>query len=292
MSRRPILLLIAVLSAGLLLGACNRMVRVETGERIVCTYGEVTTDTIRTIEVPSADAGTYKVVRMTVTCERHKRLETLYAQAQAAIIAGDLTTARSVLAEVVKIEPQFKNAQQQIDAIDAGIPPVVDTSATKPSAGTTTPPAPGTTTPAPGGSASSTDKQPVGPVASLAQWVPESLPGYTAQPISVDVFTLTRQYRPAASAPTDALVVVVEQYKDATKAKSAIKSDLGSAYSADPSTLTIHGRSVYFGTDSHRFAIAAWNENGVVVAIEASSKTGQPAALRSHLTSLVTAILK
>jgi len=285
MSRRPILLLIAVLSAGLLLGACNRMVRVETGERIVCTYGEVTTDTIRTIEVPSADAGTYKVVRMTVTCERHKRLETLYAQAQAAIIAGDLTAARSALAEVVKIEPQFKNARQQIDAIDAGIPPVVDTSATKPSASATT-------TPAPGGSTSSTDKQPVGPVASLSRWVPESLPGYTAQPITADVFTLTRQYRPAASAPTDALVVVVEQYKDATKAKSAIKRDLGSAYSGGASTLTINGRSVYFGTDSHRFAIAAWNENGVVVVVEASSKVGQPAALKSHLASLVTAILK
>jgi len=288
MSRRPlpVLILVAILSAGLLLLAgCNRTVRVETGERIVCTYGEVVTDTIHTVEVPSDQAGKYKVVRETITCDRHKRLEALYAEAQAAIVAGDLKTARVRLAEIVTTEPTFRNAQQQLDAIDEGKTPTVDTSVS-PSSGSTT-----TKTPAAGGTPSQ-GQEPVGPVATLSTWVPDTLPGYTSTPIIADVYTLTRQYLPAKTDPTDALVIVVEQYKDAAAAKAAISNDLGASYPTDSSVITVSGRSVYFGTDGHRFAIAAWNENGVIVAVEGSSKTGNPAALKAHLTSLVTAIVK
>ncbi|HEY5484320.1 MAG TPA: hypothetical protein VIK31_11025 [Propionibacteriaceae bacterium] len=295
MSRRSILIsvlivaLVALVSLAFLLPSCAAKVRVETGERIVCTYGEITTDTIHTIEVPAADAGKYKVVRETVICPRHKLLESLYAEAQAAIVSGDMTTARAKLAEVVKLEPQFRNAQQQIDAIDAGKTPIVDTGLLKPSSTMTI--TSGTTS-NPGGSASAPEKQPVGPVASLSSWVPAVLPGYTAAPIVADVFTLTRQYKPAAGMPTDALVVVVEQYKDATAAKNAIKYDLGASYSTGTQTLSVNGRSVYFGTDGRRFAIAAWNENGVLIVVEGSSKTGKPAELKSHLSSLVSAITK
>jgi len=288
MSRRPIpvLILVAILSAGvLLLAGCNRIVRVETGERIVCTYGEVVTDTIRTVEVPSDQAAKYKVVRETITCDRHKRLEALYGEAQAAIIAGDLKTARAKLAEIITTEPTFKNAQQQLDAIDEGKTPTVDTSVS-PSSGSAT-----TKTPAAGGTPSQ-GQEPVGPVATLSTWVPDTLPGYTSTPIIADVYTLTRQYQPAKTDPTDALVIVVEQYKDAAAAKAAISNDLGVSYPTDSSAITVSGRSVYFGTDGHRFAIAAWNENGVIVAVEGSSKTGNPAALKAHLTSLVTAIVK
>jgi len=297
MSRRSILISVlmvvfaALVSLALLLPGCAAKVRVETGERIVCTYGEVTTDTIHTIEVPAADAGKYKVVRETVICPRHKLLESLYAEAQAAIVSGDMTTARAKLAEVVKLEPQFRNAQQQIDAIDAGKTPLLDTGLLKPSSSSSSTTSPGSAT-TPGDSTSAPGKEPVGPVASLSHWVPAVLPGYAAAPIVADVFTLTRQYKPAPGTPTDALVVVVEQYKDATAAKNAIKHDLGSSYSANSETLTVNGRSVYFGTDWHRFAIAAWNESGVLVVIEGSSKTGDPAALKSHLTSLVTLITK
>jgi uncharacterized Zn-binding protein involved in type VI secretion len=109
-------------------------------------------------------------------------------------------------------------------------------------------------------------------------------------PVVSGTYTLTRQYKPAAAAPTDALVVVVEQYKDATSAQKAIKNDLGSAYGTGAQTMTVNGRAVWFGTDGKRFAVAAWNEGGIVVVVEGSSKAGKPAALKGHLTSLVTAI--
>lgn len=289
MSRRPMIVLVAALSAlvlaGLVAGGCSRTVRVETGERIVCTYGEVVTDTVRTIEVPAGKAADYRVVRKTVTCDRHKLLESLYAEAQAAILVGDLGTARVKLAEVVKIEPLFKNAQQQLAAIDVGQTPKVDASAAPASPS-------GSATSTPSGAAPAEGQQPVGPVATLSTWVPNTLPGYTSTNIIADVYTLTREYVPSKSVPTGSLVIVVEQYKDAKSAKSAIKNDLGRSYSTAASTFTVSGRSVYFGTDGHAFAIAAWNENGVVVVVQGSAKSGSGSKLKSHLASLVTAIVR
>ena len=296
MTRRSTFVWIALAAAGLIAAAalvgsgCSRKVRVETGERIVCTYGEVTTDTIHTIEVPAADAAKYKVIRKTVICPRHQQLETLYSAAQDAIESGDMTAARAKLAEVLKLDPLFKNAQQQIDAIDAGKKPVIDRSI-GPKPGTSTSP-PGSTTPPSGNTTPSPGKEPVGPVATLQSWVPETLPGYTSAPIVADVYTLTREYLPTASAPTKTLVVVVEQYKDASYAKAAIKNDLVHSYPDDASTLTVSGRSVYFGVNGRGRAIVAWNESGVLVVIEGSAKTGEPSGLKSHLSSLVTAIVK
>jgi hypothetical protein len=285
------LVAVALVAAAALVGySSTRTVRVETGERIVCTYGEVTTDTIHTIEVPAADAAKYKVVRETVICARHQQLETLYAAAQDAIDSGDMAAARAKLVEVIKLEPLFKNAQQQIDAIDAGKTPVVDRSI-GPKPGTVTP-TPGATPPPPDDSTSSPGKEPVGPVAALSTWVPASLPGYTATPIIADVYVLTREYLPSASAPTSALVVVVEQYKDATYAKAAIKNDLALTYSGSAATLSISGRSVYFGVNGRGRAIVAWNEGGVLVVIEGAVKSGPPVGLKGHLTSLVTEIVK
>lgn len=296
MRRRLTLISIALLAVGVLVTGCARMVRVETGQRITCTYGEVVTDTVKTIEVPADKAADYKVVSTTVICARHTRLETLYAEAQAAIVAGDLATARTKLVEVVTIEPLFKNARQQLDAIDSGGTPKVDTSGLKPSTSqpsTTTPATPGTPA-GPGAPATEpgSGQEPVGPVASLSSWVPDKLPGYAATPIIADVYTLTREYLPTKSMPTYALVAVVEQYKNATGAKSAIKNDHGRSYAASASTLTIRGRSVYFGTDGQHRAIVAWNENGVVVVLEGSVKTGSPSGLKGHLSGLVAAIVK
>ena len=290
MSRRPVLIVttMALFLGALVLAGCSRMVSVQTGERIVCTYGEVLTDTVKTVEVPAADAAKYKVVRETITCDRHKRLEALYAEAQAAILAGDLTTAHAKLGEIVKTEPQFRNAAAQIAAIDAGKTPAVDKGAPQPGSTATS----GTTPAQPGGTGSAPGKEPIGPVASLSSFVPETLPGYTGDPITSDAFSLAREYVPTKAMPTDALVVVVEQYKDTAAAQSAIKYDLRGGYSTNGSTFTVAGRQVYFGTDSHRFAIVAWNEQGILVVIEASSKTGQPAGLKSHLTSLINAIVQ
>lgn len=255
------------------LSGCTRMVRVETGEVTTCTYGEVISNTVKVVEVPADKAGDYSVVTKTVTCARHARLEALYAEAQAAILASDLSTARAKLAEIVAADAAFRRAKAQLDAIDKGQKPVPDSGGT-------------------GGGTDSGGKLPVGPIANLAAFVPDTLPGYTALPITSDVFTLARQYAPAAGGPTDSFVIVVEQYRDATAAKAAIASAIAPGYGSNVSTVMIAGRSARFGTDGKRFATIAWYEGGVLIVLEASSKSRKPAGLKSHLVSLASAIVQ
>jgi len=270
--RLPIVLIGLALTA-LLLGGCQQKVTVETGERVVCTYGEVVTDTVKTIEVPADQADRYGVVERTVTCDRHARLAVLYAAAQAAIRSGDLKTAREKLSAVVAGDPLFLKAAAQLADIEAGRTPQPDGGG--PSSGT-----------------SSGGKQPVGPVANLSRFVPDVLAGYKAQPVLADVYTLTREYVPTGGGDVESLVIAVEQYRDAAAAKQAIAATIKKDYSISPSSPAVNGRTLYFGTDGTRFGLVSWNENGVVVAIEASSKSRKPAGLKGTLVSIVGEILK
>jgi hypothetical protein len=274
MSKRLAIIIVALSVCGAaLLSGCARMVRVETGELVTCTYGEVVTDTVRVVEVPADKAAGYSVVTKTVTCDRHKRLEALYAEAQAAIVASDLAAARAKLAEIVAADAAFKRAKAQLDAIVAGKKPLPDSGGS-------------------GGGSGSGGKQPVGPVANLSGWVPNVLPGYAGAPITSDVYTITREYVPAAGGPADSLVIVVEQYRDAAAAKAAIAGAIAPGSNSDVSTVQIAGRSVRFGTDGSRFATLAWNENGVLIVLEASSASRKPAGLKSHLVSLASQIVR
>jgi hypothetical protein len=269
--RLPIVL-VSVAAAVLLLSGCQQKVTVEAGERVVCTYGEVVTDTVKTIEVPADQADRYGVVERTVTCERHARLADLYAAAQTAIRSGDLKTAREKLAAVVAGDPLFLKAAAQLKDIEAGKKPQPD------SGGST-------------GGGSSGDQKPVGPVANLLRFVPDVLIGYKAQPVVADVYTLTREYVPSGGGDVESLVIVVEQYKDAASAKQAIASIKGD-YPVSPSSPAANGRTLYFGTDGTRFGLVSWNENGVVVAVEASSKSRRPAGLKGALVSIAGEIVK
>jgi len=295
MNRRIGLPLFTIAASVLLLftlaGCGQKTVRVETGERIVCTYGEVLTDTVKAIEVPVAKVDKYGIVSKTVTCELHRRLEVLYAEAQTAIAAGDLETAKIKLAEIVKADSSFRKAQEQLDAIEAGKTPAKDTNTAISPAETGTNAGTNTGTGTTGGSGES-EPEPIGPVASLKPWVPDRLTGYTATPIIADVYTLTREYKPGPSSPVDSLVIVVEQYANAADVKSAIANSIGSDYSENASNATVEGRAVRFGTDGHRFATVAWGEGGLLVVIEGGSEAGSPERLKSHLLSLVAEIVK
>jgi len=272
MSRRTRAALVTLaLLAAVVLSGCARTVRVESGELVTCAYGEVVTNTVKVVEVPADKAAQYRVVSTTVTCDKHKGLEALYAQAQASIVASDLVAARLKLAEIVKADAAFRRAQAQIDAIDAGQKP-------SPDSGT--------------GGDNTGGKEPVGPIANLASRVPDTLPGYTAAPVISDVFTLSRQYKPAAGTPTDSLVVVVEQFRDAAAAKAALARNVSRGYGDDVSTVKIAGRSVRFGTDGRRFATLAWYEQGVLIVMEATSPSGKPESLKSHMVSLASEIVK
>jgi hypothetical protein len=269
-----VLTLVLALAAA---GCGERMVKVQTGERVVCTYGEVVSSTVKTIEVPASKVTDYKVVTKTVTCSKHKAIEALYAAAQKAIQAGDLKTARGKLAEVLALDANFRKAAEQATQIDAGTKPVPDAG----TGGT------GSTTPTPPGGG-----VPEGPVASLSVWVPDALAGYKADPVEADSVSLTRQYVPSGSKPVSSLVVVAEQYKDAGAAKAAASSTIAGQYSTGRATVTVKGRAVLFGTmSSKQFAAIAWNEGAVLIVVEAYSSAGGAGGLKDELASVAAALI-
>jgi hypothetical protein len=274
--RHVVILTGILVVAALFVSGCTQKVQVKTGERITCSYGEAVTDTVRTIEVLADQANRYHVTERTIVCDRHRALEARYASAQQALVAGDLAQARRILTGVVADEPLFRKAAAQLADLTAGRKPKPDTASP----------------PAGGSSDGGSGKEPVGPVAGLARFVPDSLAGYRADPIEADVYTLTRSYTPASGSDVEVAVIAVEQYKSASAAEQAIARTVAPDYPVGTSSMTVNGRTLYFGTDGSRFAVVSWHEAGVLVAVEASSRARTPSGLKNALVSIARAIAK
>lgn len=271
MSRRSTTAALAALAVCVLaLTACTRMVKVETGERLVDANGRIISSNVRVIEVPSDKAGMYSVVTKTVPSAT-AGLDALYAAAQAALASGDTTAAQRELQQVVKGDQKYRRAASQLAELNAGKKPAPDTT---------------------GAPSSSGDRKPVGPVAGLSSWVPGTLFGFKGAPIAADVYTLTREYTPTSKSAADGLVIVVEQYKNAASAQAAAAGTISRDYPASPSTFASKGRTIHFGTDGRRFAVGAWNESGVLIVVEVSSGSRSPKSLVSTLRSLTGALIK
>jgi hypothetical protein len=275
---RTVVALFALVLALALTGCSERTVKVQSGERVVCTYGETVSSTVKTIEVPASKAAIYKVTTKTVVCARHKALEELYAAAQKAIADGDLTAARAKLAGVLAVEADYRKAAEQAAAIDAGKKPVPDTSTG----------APGGT---PGGTTGGGTGVPEGPVASLAIWVPDTISGYKADPVIADATALTRDYVPTGTSGFVSFVVVAEQFGDAAAAKAAAERTIAKQYPASRSTATADGRTLLFGATGPRFAAVAWSEDAILIVIEGYAKSGNAPTLKSELQSIAAAII-
>ncbi len=270
-------LLIVGLATGLA-GCGERVVKVESGTRVVCTYGEQLSNTIKIVDVPASEARLYTVKTAKVTCTKHRKLEALYADAQRAIAANDMKTARAKLAEIIELDASFRKASEQASDIDSGRKPVPDIGS--PATGSPT----GSTVPTGTGI-------PEGPVASLATWVPDSIPGYKADPVTADSVSLTREYTAVGGGAVTSIVVVAEQYKDATFAKAAAVGTISGQYSARRDRGTADGRTLQFGTSGASFAAVAWNEGAVLVVVEAYSASGKASSLKGDLQAIAAAII-
>ena len=281
MRRTPLLLVVvAVLTAAMLTACGPKMVEVQTGEKVVCTYGETLSSTVKTVSVSADKAAGYKVAVKTVICARHKRLEALYRKAQDEIEAGKLKDALASLSLVLKDDPAFRQALAQLNAINAGKTPTVDSSFV-----------PGGTvsggTGASGGQTGGGEGQiPVGPIESLGVFVPDALEGYTASAPLADVYSIVREYTPKTAGPIAGLVISVEQYKTADAAVAAIGRGVKRDYPVSPASVSVKSAKGYFGCDGRQFAVLAFNDGAVVIVIEAQSSSGAPATLRGALSTL------
>jgi hypothetical protein len=249
---------------------CAPKVEVRTGTKVICTYGEVVSDDIRTIKVPAADVAKYSVRTVTRICDTHTRLEALYREAQDAIAAGDLATAKKKLEAVIALDAGFAQAGAQLGIIASGGTPKAD-SAPVPSGTTTSTPKPG-------------DGTTGNPAESLLAWAPDAISGYTASKPTIDPLSIARQYVPASDAKPVTFVIVVEQFRNNAGAKVGLKEQVTSRYTRNKATLTVNGRSVYYGTDGRRYAAIGFVDGSVMVALEMSAAMGEsPNGLKSSL---------
>lgn len=258
-------------------GCKAKTVEVQSGSQVLCTYGEIVSETLETLQVPVKDAAEYSVETTTITCDIHLKVEELYAKAQADMAAGDLKAARAKLDELLALDPKYRNAKDQRDAIDAG----------------ETPPPPGgsgSVTP-PGTPAGTTTGTPSGPVVNLMKYVPDVVPGYSAQAVRPEVLSLSRVYLPAASGSVDQLVIQAEQFKDAAQAEGKLTSEIKTQYSVASATVRVGGKDAYFGTNNRGFAVIGLSDGAALVVFEMYTSGGNAPGLKATLTAAAEAVM-
>ncbi len=277
MKRRRGALMLSVVLATALLGApaCQRMVEVQTGTRIVDSQGKLISEDIHTVRVPANTAGAYRVVTITQPAA-NPQIASLYAQVQTAIAAGNLPLAEAKLKQLLAITPTYRRAKQQHDAIAKGQKVTPDLTPSKPTPST---PRPSTPTPPSG--------EPTATAGSLLRWVPDALAGFSAAKAGVDPLSVSREYVSGAGNPARTLVVVAEQFRTASDAKRALQAEVKNRYPSSASSSSIHGHATYFGTDGREFAAIGFTSGAVLVAAEASPDSGSPSQLKSLLAKVV-----
>jgi hypothetical protein len=286
------LLVVLMLGAGLLVlpGCKKQMVTVETGEIVICTYGEIVSDTTEEIEVPADEVAKHGVTTTVVTCDLHQKLEALYEAAEKAIAEGDEEAAERAFAEIAEIDSSYRDAAGRLAALRAGGTGAAAAGGT--SAGGTAPDGttPGGTTP--GGTTPSTpgdDEGPVGPIANLTTYIPDRLPGFVGQRIYSDPFVLFRDYLPESPGKIVQMAVEVEQFKDNAMARQNLDERVRTRYNSNGQDLKIGSLDGYFGTRPG-FAGLAFTEGPVFVLLEVYTTSANPAEHRDAMVAAARAM--
>jgi len=289
---------VVAVAVAVLLTRDPRMVTVANGEIVLCTEGEVISDTTEELQVPASDVGEYGVTTRVTTCDYHAQLASLYAEAQDALRAGDAEEARKALAEVVKIDPTYRKAASQLEDIESGRTPKPDDAPASPG---DAPGGNGDGDSDPGdGDPADTPSDPVdddgsdvpqGPVLDLMRYVPDTLTGFVAQGLLADPFVLTRQYLPENQEDITALVIVAEQFKDNAGAQAELDRTIKTTYPDAASAFDVAGNAAYFGTRGS-VAIVAFADGAVLVAIEGASGSDDASGLKATLSDVAEELMK
>lgn len=301
MRRVWMLLIVLALSAGLLAvpGCSKQMVTVQTGEIVLCTYGEIVSDTTEDIEVPADEVADHGVTTTVVTCDFHQKLASLYEAAEKALAEGDLEAAERAFAEIAGSDPSYRDAATRLADLrgDGDGSAAAGSSAAGAAGGTasgSTPGSNGGSTPgSSGGSAPGTtpgttpggDDGPVGPIANLTTYIPDRLPGFVGQAVYSDPFVLFRDYLPERQGKIVQLAVEVEQFRDGAMATGNLDSRARVRYSSNPDDLKIGSHDAYFGTRPG-YAGLAFTNGGIFVLLEVYTTSSTPA---EHKDALVAA---
>jgi len=277
------LLVVLMLGAGLLVlpGCKKQMVTVETGEIVICTYGEIVSDTTEEIEVPANEVAEHGVKTTVVTCDFHQKLEALYEAAEKALAEGDTEAAERAFAEIAETDSTYRDAAARLATLRAGGTAAAGDAASGGASSGDTPgeSTSGGTSGGTGGTTPSTpgdDAGPVGPIANLTTYIPDRLPGFVGQRIYSDPFVLFRDYLPESPGKIVQMAVEVEQFKDNSYARQNLDDRVRTRYILNGQDLKIGSLDAYFGTRPN-FAGLAFTEGPVFILMEVYTTSANPA---------------
>lgn len=278
--------LIALSVALVALPGCKKqMVTVETGEIVLCTYGEIVSDTTEEIEVPAGDVARHGVTTKVVTCDLHQKLEALYDTGEKALAEGDKKAAERAFAQIAESDPGFRDAAERLTSLRSG----KDGSAGAGSGGSAGAGAGGSTGGSSGGGQGATTPStpgeeggPVGPIANLTNYIPDRLPGFVGQRVLSDPFVLFRDYLPETRGKMVHMAAEVEQFKDNAAARQNVDTRVRTRYDSNGQSIKIGSLEGYFGTRQN-FAGLAFTEGPVFVLMEVYTTSSNPAEHRDAM---------
>lgn len=259
----------------------NEKVTVRSGEIVLCTEGEVVSDTTESLQVSADEVKDYGVTTRVITCDLHAKLAALYDTAQKAIADGDLDAAKAALKDIVALDPLYRRASSQLTDIEAGRTP--DTDSGGDDGGTSG------GDPADPGDEPGTDN-PAAPIVNLANFVPDTLTGFVGQGLIVDPLALTRDYLPTDQGDVAKLVIVVEQFQDADAAQAELDSVIKPAY-PDGAADVDAGDAGYFGSN-RSVAAVAFTDGSILVVLEIASTGDDASALEDTVIALAAEVAR
>lgn len=270
-----IAVVLGVSAVGSLAG--ERKVKVLSGGKTICVYGETLKNSVRSLWVPESRAGSYKVVTKRVLCDRHRLAQQWFQKGQALAKQGKPKQALQAFKKVAKYDPKFKDVETWI-ASDGKHGDKASASGNSANTG-------GSST-----SADSGDSDPTGtstdsgvikdntPV-DAASLIPASLTGYDLINSSAGKTEASREYRPVDKKAIPARVLIIRTYDRGSwqKAAAFVRNTSRRVYPGNRKTVKRwRGVNAYFGTQSTLYATFAWARGRGVRELLMESSTGRP----------------
>lgn len=259
-------------------------VKVKTGVRVICTHGEVISEKIEEIEVKSSDAGKYKVNEVRRICDRHKKADELYQQAQRSLAEGGKASAQELLRQALKQDPGSSPARDllanltapAISATSQGASSSVssnsssNTSSSGSSDGSQTNSSP---------SSSGTDISQSSPSTNLADRIPSEIAGYSKVAFVSEELQATAMFSRGGHTFVS---FQIRQHQNDDDAQEQIRRSARS-YSEYQSTESVRKHDATFGTDGREFAYLGWIVSGVSYELEMLKDGASPETLKEQM---------
>lgn len=280
------------------LAACKEAtVKVRTGTRIVCKYGELLQDKTKEIRVSKAEVDKYHVVTLMKLCRKHQKLESLQKAAREALEAGDSGEAQEIIKEIGREEPKLRAAAEkkagdqkaQLKVIES----VLIQQEAKSIAKLESEASGNSPRPQDMGNSASLKTEP--PTATtevvesgidLGSFLPLSITDYYAGSLNVGENFAARDFQPYGSKEVEFLLITVHLKESEETAKKFIEKVSKVAFPRDAQMVTIDGKTAYFGTDDTTYANLSWNEGKIVCEVQMMSATGKPKRLNDYIINI------